>query len=55
MAHSYEEFDLSLRDMDEKKVDIPSDEVCIIAAPSFGGRVPGVAVKRLENIRGNGA
>lgn len=55
MAHSYEEIDLSLRNMDEKKVDIPADEVCIIAVPSFGGRVPGVAVKRLENIRGNGA
>lgn len=30
-------------------------DVCVVAVPSFGGRVPAVAVERLRAIRGNGA
>ena len=30
------------------------DEACLIAVPSFGGRVPDVAVQRLRQLKGNG-
>ena len=30
------------------------EELCIIGVPSFGGRVPEVAVERLKNLKGNG-
>jgi ferredoxin len=32
----------------------PSD-ICVIAVPSFGGRVPAVAAKRIQCMQGNGA
>lgn len=32
-----------------------ADDICMVAVPSFGGRVPGVAVERLQQISGNGA
>lgn len=31
------------------------DDLVLIAVPSYGGRVPSLAVRRLENIRGGGA
>lgn len=31
------------------------DEVAVIAAPSFGGRVPEIAVQRLAKVKGQGA
>lgn len=39
-------------------LDIPNynmkkDDFCIIGVPSFGGRVPEIAVKRLKQLRGN--
>lgn len=55
MSTEYEEIDLSKREMDENKVNISKEDVCIIAVPSFGGRVPNIVIKRLENISGNGA
>lgn len=30
-------------------------DICLIGVPSFGGRVPGVAMERLSKIAGNGA
>lgn len=35
--------------------DINQDDVCIIAVPSFGGRIPEIAVERLNKISANGA
>ncbi len=32
-----------------------SDDVCIIAAPTFGGRIPQIFLERLAYIKGNGA
>ena len=32
-----------------------TEDVCIVAVPSFGGRVPGIAVERLKQISGNGS
>lgn len=34
---------------------INSDDTVLIAMPSFGGRAPAVAIKRLKQINGNGA
>lgn len=34
---------------------ICSDDVCIIAVPSYGGRVPAVAISRLKQLRGGQA
>ena len=31
------------------------EDVCLVAVPSYGGRVPAPAVKRLADLRGNGA
>ncbi|MBQ4528560.1 MAG: EFR1 family ferrodoxin [Clostridia bacterium] len=31
------------------------DDICIIAVPSFGGRVPEINVERIRNLKGNGA
>lgn len=30
-------------------------DICIVAVPSYGGRVPAVAVSRLQQMKGNGA
>lgn len=30
-------------------------DVCLVSVPSYGGRVPGLALERLKAIRGNGA
>lgn len=35
--------------------ELQENDVCIISVPSFGGRVPTVAVERLKKIHGNGA
>lgn len=40
---------------DFSEVNISKDDVCIIAAPAYGGRVPAIAVSRLSQMKGNGA
>ena len=35
--------------------DFQSEDLVLIAVPSFGGRVPSLAVQRLEKVRGGGA
>lgn len=32
-----------------------SEDICLISVPSYGGRVPSVAVERLRTLSGNGA
>ena len=42
----------------ENQITLPDnnqDDVCIIAVPSFGGRIPEIAVERLNKISANGA
>lgn len=34
---------------------VPSDDTCIIAVPSFGGRVPAMVATRVASLKGNGA
>lgn len=50
-----EKVDLSDYSKDFSSVKICKDDYVLIAVPSFGGRVPGVAVSRLLQIKGNGA
>lgn len=49
---SYEEFDIC---REISPTELQENDVCIISVPSFGGRVPTVAVERLKKIHGNGA
>ncbi len=32
-----------------------ADDLCLVAVPSFGGRVPAIATERLQQMKGNGA
>lgn len=34
---------------------LTADDLCVVSVPSYGGRVPAVALERLGLIRGNGA
>lgn len=36
-------------------VNLTSEDLCIVAVPSYGGRVPGVALEQLKEFKGNGA
>ena len=55
MGEAGQVVDLMDRSMDFGSVEIAADDVCIIAVPSFGGRVPYLASERLAKISGNGA
>jgi len=37
------------------ETDLTEDDVCLIALPSFGGRIPITSAERLQSIRANGA
>ncbi len=45
------EIDLSLVDYAFDKVEITSDYLCVVAMPCFGGRIPQVALDRLNRIK----
>ena len=47
--------DLTDFSYDFTSTDITSEDICIIAAPAFGGRIPEIAANRLKLIKGNGA
>ncbi len=47
--------DLSNPKTDFTKCEIKKEDMVLIAMPSFGGRVPAVAIQRLKQIAGNGA
>ncbi len=38
-----------------EKCDLGPDDLVLIAMPSYGGRVPGIAAKRLSKVHGNAA
>ena len=51
---SYQEIDLSKKeDMVDQVFD--ADDVCVIGVPSYGGRVPGIALERMNKFKGNHA
>jgi len=45
--------DISIYDENYLKYSIKNDELCIISVPSFGGRVPDVALNNLSFIKGD--
>lgn len=50
-----EEVDLSDRETDFSMYSFQKEDLCLIAVPSYGGRVPEPAVERIRKMRGNGA
>lgn len=47
------EIDLSVFDNDYEKCQCEKDEIIIVGVPSFGGRVPVIALENLKKIHGN--
>ena len=47
--------DLSSQKKDFSAYSFGPEDICIASVPSYGGRVPGIAVSRLRQMRGNGA
>lgn len=46
--------DLTMNQTEHQNVKIEQDDIAVISVPSYGGRVPDVAVKRLMTLQGNG-
>ena len=49
-----ENIDLSKTEEDEAVHEFGPEDVVCVGVPSYGGRVPGIAAKRMENLRGDG-
>ncbi len=47
--------DLMSRETDFAKYSFGPEDICIVSVPSFGGRVPDVAVQRISAVKGGGA
>ena len=47
--------DLTDSQVDFSSVTLASDDIAVIAVPSYGGRVPEPAAKRIAEMKGNGA
>ncbi len=47
--------DLSLRDAAARTPAFAKEDVCLVAVPSYGGRVPALAAGRIKELAGNGA
>ena len=52
IANDFVDIDLC---KDIEKISLNKSDVCIVSVPSFGGRVPDVAVERIKKISANGA
>lgn len=52
LGGSFQEVDLCRA---VEPMQLTAEDLCIVAVPSYGGRVPGIALERLENIAANGA
>jgi len=55
LSNNVKTIDLCDRTLDFASVAVGAGDVCVIAVPSYGGRVPAIAVERLAQIKGNGA
>ena len=55
LAGDMERIDLTDSKADFSRASFDAEDVVVIAVPSFGGRVPSVAVHRLQELNGNGA
>lgn len=49
------QIDLTDAKLDFSREQVTPAEVAVIAAPSYGGRIPHLATQRLAQVRGNGA
>lgn len=49
------EIDLTLPGTDYTRISFCSGDICVVAVPSYGGRVPAPAVSRLAGMHANGA
>lgn len=49
---AYTEIDLSKKNSNENLI-FKRDDICIVGVPSYGGRVPSIALERMENFEGN--
>ena len=47
--------DLSRKDIDFSAFLFNSEDICIVSVPSYGGRVPDIAVSRIMHLNGNNA
>ena len=52
LAGDYKEIDLC---KDIEPMALSADDICLVSVPSYGGRVPGIALERLEKIKAAGA
>ncbi len=52
LFEEYEDIDLC---KDVEACTFEEQDVCVVSVPSYGGRVPGVAIERLKMISGGGA
>lgn len=57
LSEAVTEIDLTERDMDFASGDgkaFKKEDICLIGVPSYGGRVPDIAVKRISRLRAEG-
>ena len=50
---AFTSIDLTSQKIDFETMSFSEEDICIIAAPAFGGRVPDVAVDRISQMKGN--
>lgn len=55
LAENANTIDLCDRALDFSRIVLAPEDICVIAVPSYGGRVPGIAIQRLSLLQGNGA
>lgn len=51
----WEKIDICVPEKEMSKINLSENDVCILAVPSFGGRVAQTAVERMRKISANGA
>ena len=52
LAGEYQEIDIC---KEIAPIEMEPQDVCVISVPSYGGRVPAIAISRLKKISANGA
>lgn len=52
-GNSINKIDLTNAEIDYSALRLEKDDVAVIAVPSYGGRVPSLAIQRISQIRGN--
>lgn len=53
MGMPVSKMDLSSAEMDASSLRLEKEDLAVIAVPSYGGRVPDLAARRIANIQGN--